>query len=210
MRRARLDSKVISSRVDGIYYDYAAGYIQTARINDASSLSYVPDGRFDHSSALIDDKWYVLGGVLGGVQHAPSCVEEYDTVHETWHQHSTTGVIPPACTGIACAALDDKLYTLGGCTEEKKYTNTLSELDVGTMAWKTLEPLNPRFAPMLKRDAAMIAHGRTLVTFGGYGTFTESMSQTRAAYEKDGTKVEVWTNELITYDLDKSELQNMT
>lgn len=201
--RDRVSSQPFAAKVDGLYYSYATGNCQTAQVNDPSTDNYVPRARFKHCAALWDDKWYVLGGA----QHTPACVEEYDTLHETWHQHITKGDIPVASVGVACTALGAKLYTFAGSTSDNKFTNTLSELDTGSMEWRALNPGQTHHAPILKRDAAMIAHGRTLVTFGGYGTYLEVMNRMRAGYDNSGVKFEVWTNELIVCDLDKSKVE---
>ncbi len=194
----------LSARVGSLYYSYAAGFQQTVQVNDPCSKCYKPEPRFDHHAALIGDKWYVIGGMPSN----PSYVQEYNVISESWHQYETQGDIPLAICGVACTSLSSrgKVLTFGGCTRDRKYTNILSELDVDTMVWQTLKPVQMHHCPQLKRDAAILAHHNTLVTFGGYGTFLESIKQSRASYFKDGTKAEVWTNELTCYDLDKSEL----
>lgn len=196
-----LGSYPLSARVGSHYYSYANGYQEEVEVNDPSCLNYMPKPRFDHCASLVDSKWYVLGGVACPL----GLIEEYDVPCQRWRQHTATGDVPVASFGIACTAMGGNIYTFGGRTNDMKYSNVLSELRINGMVWKTLEPCNSFHLPILKRDAAMTTHGKSLVTFGGYGTFHEHVLRSRASYDKNGKKSEVWTNELINYDLEKSE-----
>ena len=203
LQRKEISSQPFSARVGGSYYSYAKGYQEVVKVYDPSCLEYTPSPRFGHCACLVQESWYVLGGVG---HHPLSLVEEYNIVHERWQQHKAEGDVPAASFGVACAALQGKIYTFGGCTSNGKYSNVLSELDLGGMIWRALKPHNPPHAPILKKDAAMTTCDKCLVTFGGYGVLHEAVEQSRAAYDKDSKKKpEVWTNELIKCSLDQSE-----
>ena len=197
------DHPCFSARVGGEFISYAKGRRESVLVHDPSSPVYVPKSRFAHCAALVGAKWYVLGGE--GRQGCPfSAIEEYDINRQRWQQHEAQGAIPLASFGVACAALEGKLYMFGGRkSESNTYFNVLSKLDLDSMIWKTLEPGDLRHAPMQKKGAAMSTCGRCLVTFGGYGTLHEHMSKSRATYDQSGRRSEMWTNELICYDLDK-------
>lgn len=195
----QLNEHPFAAKVGSLYYSYARGYQETVEVNDPCSLGYIPTSRFGHCAALIDNKWYLLGGVSCPL----SFVEVYDVCHQRWRRHAALGDIPEASFGAACTVLQGRMYVFGGRTRDMKYSNDLSELDVETMVWKRLEPGNSCHVPILKKDAAMVSHGRCLVTFGGCGILHEHVKRSRASY--GGNKKEVWTNELIKYDLDKSK-----
>lgn len=198
-----VDSSVLCARVGNHYYSYAGGDQQTVEVNDPLSHCYKPRPCFDHCAAQIDNKWYIFGGTPS----TPIHVEEYDALTETWHQHKTSGDIPPASCGVASSTLQGKMYTFGGCTGNRRYTNVLSELDVSSMRWKTLEPLQAIPSPLPKQDAAMLTHHNTLVTFGGLGTLQGNVKPSKSAYDfKDKPKSEVWTNELLYFDLNESKM----
>ena len=205
--RGRVDSQPLTARVGNHYYSYAAGYQQSVKVNDPSSNCYEPQPRFHHCAALVDNKWFVIGGTPSTL----SLIQEYDIASESWHQHESHGDIPSAACGIACTSHNGRIYTFGGCTLcDRKYTNDLSELDMKSMVWKTLQSVQSPSSPILKQDAAMTTLHNTLVTFGGYGTYLERMKQSKARYDfKEKSQAEVWTNELFCYNLDGSEWQDI-
>lgn len=193
----------LSARVGSQYFSYASGYRETVEVNDPSCFSYMPKSRFDHCATLVGSKWYLFGGVSCPL----SFIEEYDVTHQRWRQHVALGKIPEASFGMACTALEGRIYAFAGRTSDMKYSNVLSEVDIDRMVWERLEPCNSLNVPIPKKDAAMTSYGRWLITFGGYGEFHENVKRSRASYHRNGKKSEVWTNELIYYDLDKSKLR---
>ena len=204
------EENVLSAKVDGQYHDYASGCHQVIQIHDPFSINYSPQPRFNHCASLVEDKWYVYGGSGGGCASLSGrCIEEYDPAAERWHQHATTGDVPFASVGLACTAIDNKLYAFAGCTNGvENFSNAVTELDIHSMIWRTLKPCNPDDAPIPKKNAAMTACLKCLVTFGGYGIFPENKKiyQKRASYKSDGKTAKVWTNELIYFDLEKSKM----
>lgn len=192
----------LAARVGSQYFSFAKGYRETVEVYDPSTISYIPKPRFGHCASLVGDKWYLFGGVSCPL----SLIEEYDVPHQRWRQREGLGQVPEASFGVACTTLEGKIYAFGGSTSAKKFSNVLSELNVDEMVWRTLEPCNSLHVPILKEDAVMTSHGRCLVTFGGYGILQEGVNRSRASYDsRNRSKLEVWTNELLYYDLNKSK-----
>ena len=187
----------LSARVGSQYFSYAKGYRETVEVYDPTCLEYVPKPRFGHCATLLGDKWYLFGGVSCPL----SFVEVYDAAHQRWRQCNASGQVPEASFGLACSALEGKIYTFAGSVAGGvMYSNILSELDIDQMVWRCLQPCNSLNVPMLKKDAAMTSCGRRLVTFGGYGKLP-----TGAPYHGQVKKSEGCTNELIYYDMDQSK-----
>ena len=198
---------LLSALVRGQYYSYASGQQQVVDVYNPLCVNYSPRPCFDHCASLVDNKWYLYGGI--GCTNL-SYIDEYEPTSQRWHQYLTTGNIPTASAGQACVSIGSKLYCFGGYAKSKeasktkeKYTNALCELDIKSKVWRTLQPENPEKAPIPKRNPTMIAHSMSLVTFGGYGVVT-GKELSGARYDRDN-KYEGWTNELIHYDLEKSK-----
>ncbi len=157
-------------------------------INDPTSHSYIPESRFDHCSSFVGKNLYVHRGV--SCSFSGPVVEEYDPQSERWNRRSTTGDVPEAKSGIACAHRENKLYTFGGEIMPKLCSNVLSELDTSSMIWSTLSPRDQQNVPYPRKDAAMISFKDYLVVFGGFG----------------GTSItKVWTNEVSLFDIKRSK-----
>ena len=72
--------------------------------------------RNHHDVAYLDGKLYVIGGTVGscfpgGWSSNVSMNEVYDIATDTW---STRAPMPTARSGVGAAAIDDKIYVIGG------------------------------------------------------------------------------------------------
>ncbi len=146
--------------------------------------------------------------MYGGEGISATSIDVYDPLTEKWFLKFTDGDIPPASSSNACAIIKDKFYIFGGHVNSgggQKYTNALCELDTSIMRWKILNLDNRLKAPLPKRNAAMVAYKNFLITFGGYGVIPAGTHRAKNSYDKN-KKPEVWTNELIYWDLNKSKL----
>ena len=157
-------------------------------------VSYEPEPKYQHCSALVQDKWYNYGGKLNSVDEStsPSAIEEFYPAHRVWKQHPTHGDTPPGYIGSAATSIGSKFYHFGGFCGEK-FHNTISELDVNTFQWKKLESINEDgICPIPKMDAGMIAFdNRVLVIYGGKGI------------TPDGEVT--WTNQLHCFNTETSK-----
>ncbi len=84
--------------------------------NKWSSLRPMPTPRNHHSIALVDGKIYAIGGRVGscfsnGWSSNVWMNEAYDIATDTW---ATRAPMPTARSGTGIAALDGKIYVLGG------------------------------------------------------------------------------------------------
>ena len=200
-RLTRLDSSVVNARVGNEYFFFDGGaHASSTEISDPKSPQYAPRPRFDHCSSLINKKLYVHHGQ--GCFFTEPVVDEYDILSEEWSCRTTTGDVLEAKSGIASAHKGNKFYTFGGEIKARQYTNILSELDISSMLWRTLRPLNPQKAPIPKKDAAMISYQDYLVIFGGLGVSAGGHKGSK--YERGGAD-EVWTNEVTLYDINRSK-----
>ncbi len=197
---SRHDSYVLETRVRDTLRVFDGDTPKKIVINDPTTQSYTPEPRFDHCSSFVGKNLYVHRGV--SCSFSGPVVEEYDPQSERWNRRSTTGDVPEAKSGIACAHRENKLYTFGGEIMPKLCSNVLSELDTTTMIWKTLSPQDSQEALRPKKDAAMISFKDYLVIFGGLVILPGSSKKLKFL---KGTGTEVWTNEVTLFDVKRSK-----
>jgi len=201
-----MESSILQARVGRELTVYEGTTPKRILINDPKSPSYNPQPRFDHCSALIDDKLFVHRGQSCSFKE--SDIEVYDTVSEQWTCKTTSGDIPEPTSGMAYAQKGKMLYTFGGEVKAKTgiktktYTNVVSELDTSSMIWKILHPTSTENAPVPKRDAAMMSYKDYLVMFGG---LCASAGNDRKATPKKGGVNQVWTSEVTIFDINRSK-----
>ena len=171
---------------------------------------YEPQGRFDHCSALVGQKLYTYGGHFGAAGNTPSdpptVIEAFDLTTERWEQLQTSGTPPPGFLGTACAAIGPWLYTFAG-NNARQFFNTICQLDIRSLTWTEMIPVNPQDAPMDKTGAAMVSYlGRVLVTFAGYGELPVHLQRgVEYVADPETDNMRGWSNELCCFDLHSSE-----
>ena len=114
-------------------------------------------------AAVIGDNLYVAGG--GPNAFPEGYVESYSTLEIYDFETGRWGGGPDMPSGrhhVAAAALDGKLYVLGGRNEVDLTLDTFERYDPETQEWEELPPM-----PLAQSSAAMVAAGGKLVAFGG-------------------------------------------
>ena len=115
----------------------------------------------------VEGKVYTCSGWSSSGYPSPSVIDVFDPETGFWHQQPTTGEIPPAVSGSACATIGLKLYSFGGDDGSSRH-NSLHELNLSTMEWKEVKPQNPSDGPQKKGWCGMVAYeDHSLVMFGG-------------------------------------------
>ncbi|MFH1716909.1 MAG: kelch repeat-containing protein [Planctomycetota bacterium] len=86
------------------------------------------------SSAVVDDKIYVIGGYSGGDSCGGTTVEEYDPVTDTWTRKAD---MPTRRWSLATCAMDGKIYAIGGAPSSCSPTglNIVEQYDPITDTW---------------------------------------------------------------------------
>ena len=128
-------------------------------------------------------------------------IHRFHPVLEYWEQLKTNSP-PPALYSGACTSIESHLFIYGGLNDELS-TNCLYQLDTESQKWQQIS----NAGPMKKSGCKMIAYGKKLFLFGGYGIgvppdpplqFFEKSSN----YSISSTG---WTNELHSFNLEEGE-----
>jgi N-acetylneuraminic acid mutarotase len=114
---------------------YPHGTIEQHRVYDAltdtwTDLTPMPTGVSDYTSAVIDDKIYVMGGRSGSVTAENISTQIYDTETDTW---SNGAQIPSIVFNAAAGATSGefapkRIYVMGGIDYSKRVSEELPSL----------------------------------------------------------------------------------
>ena len=163
-----------------------------------------PSPRWDHCSALAEEKFCVWGGYTKDFRkeksELASSVHSFDPLLECWDVNRTNGVSPTGLCAGACASAGHYVYMYGG-HDGKFAQNSLHQLDTRSWTWKQLSSAGP----MRKAACRMVEHDGKLVLFGGYG-YLSGPAQSGAEFIMSSiTSGNGWTNEVHTFDLKEGE-----
>ena len=177
-----------------------------------------PAGRYDHSTAVVDNHLYLWGGDQDGMPEVHdsaekrqfySSVEVFDVNTGCWEQRTTRGTPPLGVWGYSCVAVRNELHYFGGdCRHGDCYHNSVHSLSTSTLQWRMLAPSTTEDgAPMKKYHCGMVhftdGEEDLLYVVGGLGHTVPSSPQHGALYQlKYGG---ILTNEQHIISLSTSE-----
>jgi N-acetylneuraminic acid mutarotase len=122
----------------------------------------MPDARGETTSAVLDGRLYVVGGMTGlGLPRTADGVAVYDPQTDTW---TTTSRLPQARHHTAAAALDGALYVSGGAPSVDSWTPEPNLWRLTGVTWTDLSPM-----PEGRWGHRMIALDGRLYVVGGVG-----------------------------------------
>lgn len=127
-----------------------------------SQRAPMPTARSRSGAAVIDGRWYVVGGETASGDTA--ALEVYDATFDTWQS------LPPrpvAARHAGVAAMGSSLYAVGGCAGAKPLPD-VDRFDVSAQSWRN--DASPRVAPLpvARCGVALAAHDGRLFAFGGW------------------------------------------
>ena len=158
-----------------------------------------PSPRCGHFSAAVEGELVVWGGrtdiIFSREKRAlASTVYRFNPVQESWSERKCSGPTPPGLYDGVCASSGHHGYACGGNYGAE--VCSLHQLDVRSMTWELLS----NDGPPRKTGCRMIAYGKTLLIFGGYGR-PSSPAQPGAQWERELK----CTNELHTFEVEEGE-----
>lgn len=166
-----------------------------------------PLHRFYHFMHTIGAKAYLYGGFFSEtIPHPLSFEILYSTLHifdpseKKWTSKSVdAGVVPLGLFDAASTILNGNLYTYGGTDASGVVSNYLHQLDIKSMKWSRLLPVNPDEGPMPKVGCGMVAFAQNLGVFGGLGIDSERKD---SEDEDASNSTRRRTNEFHWFDLE--------
>jgi N-acetylneuraminic acid mutarotase len=142
--------------------------------------------RQEHAIVALADKVYVIAGLDGPSNIGR--VEVYDPQQHTW---SEAAPVPTAMNHPNAAALDGKIYVLGGMVGEFPWTavGNAFEYDPSTDTWKELAPMP---AGTERGSAAISASGTKIYLAGGLRSLTATFQDTVATFSSYDVEKGTW------------------
>jgi hypothetical protein len=171
----------------------------TGGVTPVASLLKMPGARMNHCSVVVGNHLYVLGGTMVGFNSQWIESEDVqigllksDGSVDSWG--STT--MPVGRTRIACAAVGDRIYVVGGSVTvntqpwsvaETLYT-TVDTVTGNLGTWQTTSEL-----PDVRAGLAIGVVGDTFYVSGGQNTQGQHMTQTYFAKVQSDGALSAWT-----------------
>ena len=131
--------------------------------NTWATKAPLPTARAYLGAAEVDGKIYAIGGIGGPIPgwYNMNVNEEYDPATNTW---ATKAAMPSARHNILAAALNDKVYAIGGWTSGPGNVLTINEeYDPVSDSWVTKAPM------LTARTAGGAATEDKIYVMGGFG-----------------------------------------
>lgn len=104
-------------------------------------LARMPRARGALAGAVIGNRFYAVGGASSAVQRHPKVyrmLDVYDFQTDSW---TMAPPMPTARHHLGAAAVDGRLYVVGGRSNRSLALNALERFDPATGKWEQLEPL---------------------------------------------------------------------
>ena len=156
--------------------------------SDWTSLAPMPEARWGLSAAALDGIVYVAGGVVGAGNGAhPSEIMAYDPTTNGWR---TVGRLPHGVRSPAMAAVNDRLYVLGGFRDDPGEVITLLQIfDPATGTVEAGPPMPSRRGGL----AVAVLDGRIHAIGGMMDDADDPMGVDVGTHEVFDTRTGVWS-----------------
>ena len=128
--------------------------------------------RFGCSSCLLNNCVYVWRGSTNirdqydAVEREENALYSLDVATLQWKTHLTKGEIPEAKAGMGMCTIDQEIYVFGGWVTFGR-CNDVHSLNLDTMTWTEVKPVNPQDAPLRKDKFGMVEYEGKLCIFAG-------------------------------------------
>ena len=126
-----------------------------------NQLKDMPTARSATTSAVVDNKIYVIGGFSSSNVYL-NTVEVYDPITDTW---STKKAMPTARSGLTSATVNGKIYVIGGYSSAKGLINTVEVYDPITDTWTTKKSM-----PTARHSITSAVVNDKIYVMGGYNS----------------------------------------
>jgi N-acetylneuraminic acid mutarotase len=126
-------------------------------------LAPMPEGRGETTTAVLDGRLYVIGGLAGLVPRTSDAVAVYDPASDSWADGPS---LPEPRHHTAAVALDGTIWLAGGAPGVDRWSpeTNLWRLDAGAGAWTAATPM-----PEGRWGHRLVALDGRLYVVGGQG-----------------------------------------
>ncbi|UCH65085.1 MAG: T9SS type A sorting domain-containing protein [Ignavibacterium sp.] len=136
---------------------------------------------YQQQGAVINDKFYVIGGLIGAPWTGQKIVHMYDLITDTW---STVDSLNEGRVGHTANVVNGKIYVIGGDTQPPPL-NSVEEFDPSLDTWRIIDQ-----APFIKICHTSSMYDNRIYLFGGSTTtIFPNATPTSAVYSFDPDSV---------------------
>ncbi|XP_062088464.1 tRNA wybutosine-synthesizing protein 2/3/4 [Humulus lupulus] len=123
-----------------------------------------PSPRLSHTSSLVGDSMFVIGG-RADPENILSDVWVFNTTKSEWKLLECSGCIFPSRHRHAAAVVGREIYVFGGLNNDA-VSSSFHVLDTDNMQWRELMVTGEQ--PCARHSHSMVAYGSQLFMFAGY------------------------------------------
>jgi len=155
------------------------GLLTLVLVQGWQAFAPMPTPGYGFACAAVGSRVYAIGGLRAWTDTAVPrlAVEAYDATTDTW----VVGYAPPPGARMypGCAALDGKIYVIGGWDGHSDLSR-VDRFDPSTNTWDTVAPL-----PWRRWALAGCAHEGIIYAIGGFSTALGTYQSTVARFTSD-------------------------
>ena len=129
------------------------------------NLNRSPEARHSHVAIAQDKKLFVYGGEGKNDEQYRQHIWVYDTEHNSWDRHNTTGDIPDHVWGSRATLVKNTIFLFGG-SYNYQYSNDIYSLNLDTLQCKLIEATGEK--PSQRCSHVQWRISNDIVVFGGY------------------------------------------
>ncbi|GBB90553.1 hypothetical protein RclHR1_17540006 [Rhizophagus clarus] len=137
--------------------------------NGFSLINNSPGLRRSHTASIVDNKMYILGGVVGNTPLGMNVIYAFDLINNIWEINTATGEIPLPRREFTSVVANKKIIIYGGTDVTRSILyGDVAVLDTDSWTWSKQETANP--PPNRSGHTATLVGANMIVAFGSIGS----------------------------------------
>ena len=203
-----------------------AAVMSSCLVTSPALTEPLPEPRSGSSVAVVEDCMYMWGGhtqwlfenEVGPEAEAypvedtlpntdEKAIDVYNILHNTWHQHATTGDVPDLGNGSALIPFEQYLFLFGGWNDGA-FSSELYCFNTMTYTWELVPLSDESIKPSPRYLIGAVLYNSEICIFGGVGApiIHIQPGATYTSFRKYSFEYGYgWNNEMFLYSITKSK-----